>query len=201
MQLIDTEDPSAAHPDIIGEAKISIITVVKDGQKCLEDTIKSVISQSYKNYEYIIIDGKSTDDTVEIIKRYEKYITHWMSEKDNGIYDAMNKGIKLAKGDSINLLNCGDMLSEDALNKVASKMNLKDSVVYSDYYRVYNDLNIKRYDISTLSYWFGMTICHQSMFVGKDVYKNFGVYKTSYRLASDYEMLLRLRKANVQFEK
>ena len=94
----------------------SIITVVLNNDKYIEKTIKSVLSQSFKNYEYIVLDGASTDKTIDIIKKYEKKINFWSSEKDNGIYDAFNKGIKIAKGQFICIVNSDDILKKNALN-------------------------------------------------------------------------------------
>ena len=98
----------------------SIITVVLNGEKYIEETIKSVLSQSFKNYEYIVLDGVSTDKTVDIIKKYEKKISYWSSQKDKGIYDAFNKGIKIAKGKFICIVNSDDILKKNAL-KIISK--------------------------------------------------------------------------------
>ena len=95
---------------------ISIITVVKNNEKYLEQTIKSVLSQEYKNFEYIIIDGGSTDKTISIIKKFSNEIDYWLSENDHGIYDAFNKGMQLAKGDFIGIVNSDDTLERNALS-------------------------------------------------------------------------------------
>ena len=95
---------------------ISIITVVKNNEKYLEQTIKSVLSQEYKNFEYIIIDGGSTDNTISIIKKFSNEIDYWLSENDHGIYDAFNKGMQLAKGDFIGMVNSDDTLERNALS-------------------------------------------------------------------------------------
>ena len=94
---------------------ISVITVVKNNEKFIEETIKSVLNQSYKNYEFIVIDGASNDDTLKIIKNYKNDINIFVSEKDKGIYDAFNKGLKLATGDLIGFVNSDDVLTENAL--------------------------------------------------------------------------------------
>lgn len=102
----------------IGRPLVNIITVVRNDEKYLEETIKSVINQTYDNVEYIIMDGGSTDGTLEIIKKYESYIDYWASENDKGIYDAMNKGMDLASGDFINNLNIGDLLVEIPIDEL-----------------------------------------------------------------------------------
>ena len=94
---------------------ISIITVVKNNEKYLEETIQSIINQKFKNFEYIIIDGKSTDRTLEIIKKYNTEIDYWISEDDKGIYDAFNKGINIANGELIGFVNSDDVLTPNAL--------------------------------------------------------------------------------------
>ena len=98
--------------------KISIITVVKNSKETIEKNIQSLMNQNYKNYEHIVIDGGSTDGTVEIINKYRKNINHFISEKDNGIYDAMNKGIDKANGDIIGILNSDDFFYNNALSIV-----------------------------------------------------------------------------------
>ena len=98
--------------------KISVITVVKNNKKDIERNINSVLNQTYKNYEHIIIDGKSDDGTLDIIKKYQNKISYWVSQKDDGLYDAMNKGLDLAKGDIIGILNSDDIYYEKALEYV-----------------------------------------------------------------------------------
>lgn len=102
-------------------AKISIITIVYNGVDLLEDTIKSIIGQSYPNIEYIIVDGASKDGTLDIIKKYEEHIDQWVSEPDKGLYDAMNKGIKMASGDYLWFMNCGDHIHQ--MNTVQQMMD------------------------------------------------------------------------------
>jgi glycosyltransferase involved in cell wall biosynthesis len=122
--------------------QVSIITVTYNAEKYLEQTIKSIMEQDYPNIEYIIIDGASTDGTIDIIKKYEKYITRWISESDNGIYDAMNKGIKLTTGNWINFMNAGDgFSSENILSSIFYK-NYNFDVLYSDSYLVNSKLEI-----------------------------------------------------------
>lgn len=111
--------------------KITVITVTYNAEKYLESTIKSVVEQSYPNIEYIIIDGNSTDGTIEIIKKYEKYLAYWVSEKDKGIYDAMNKGIEKATGDFINFMNAGDsFVSSKIVEQVVDSLNSNINLIY-----------------------------------------------------------------------
>ena len=115
----------------IKNPKLSIITVVLNGEKYLEETIKSVLNQQYKNFEYIIIDGGSTDGTLEIIKRYNDELEYWISEKDKGIYDAFNKGMILAKGDYVGIVNSDDVYVDGAfeiLNKYIKEYPDKDFI-------------------------------------------------------------------------
>jgi glycosyltransferase involved in cell wall biosynthesis len=110
---------------------ITIITIVYNGEEFLEETIKSVINQTYSNIEYIIIDGGSTDGTLDIIKKYEDYIDYWISEKDSGIYDAMNKGIDLANGDWINFMNGGDLFyNNESIEKIVYGMKDKENIYF-----------------------------------------------------------------------
>jgi glycosyltransferase involved in cell wall biosynthesis len=164
--------------------KITVITVVRNGEKTLEQTILSVINQTYKNIEYVIIDGSSTDGTINIIKKYEKHLVYWVSEPDKGIYDAMNKGIDKATGDFLFFLNSGDLFFEsNTLSKISPKMNNCNIVYYGDVYML---------DIRKL-YWGKFSriklairnICHQSIFYPQTIYSNY-YYDTQYEVFADY---------------
>jgi len=179
---------------------ISIVTVVYNAEKEIERTIKSVINQTYSNIEYIIIDGKSTDNTVNIIKKYEKYISVWISEKDKGLYDAMNKGAKLAKGDFIIFLNAGDkFISNTILEKVAKQ--IKKEKVYFTRAKVVGkninwlypskDVNIKKWIKKYLPN-------HQSMLFPKKFYKNYK-YDLKLKTTADIDYKLEAKKFGFEF--
>ena len=154
--------------------KISIITVVYNGQQYLEGTIKSVIHQTYRNVEYLIIDGKSKDKTVEIIKAYESEISRWISESDKGLYDAMNKGLRLATGDFVLFMNAGDRLSSPTvLEEVFSKYDAETDVLYGEVMMVdearkplgtRTEITTRKLpsDLSWKSMKLGMVVCHQA---------------------------------------
>ncbi len=115
------------------QPSISIVTVVYNGVDLLEGTILSVIQQSYPNIEYLVIDGASTDGTLDIIQKFESKISTWISEPDKGLYDAMNKGIKMATGDFICFMNCGDKLyADDTLSKAVQNMPVETDVIYGE---------------------------------------------------------------------
>jgi len=111
---------------------VSIVTVVYNRVNQLEETILSVLNQQFDKFEYIIIDGGSTDGTIDLIRKYEDRIAYWISEKDKGIYDAMNKGIDAAKGKWINFMNCGDRFMPDALSSVFSEDHNGADIVFGD---------------------------------------------------------------------
>ncbi len=151
---------------------ITIITIVFNGEKFLEDAIKSVINQTYDNIEYIIIDGNSKDGTLDIIKKYESKIDLWISEPDEGIYDAMNKGIGLANGEVIGLLNADDYYESDSLEKIQKK-HITDSadIYYGNMIVVKQrtkEMIEKRYP-NFKKLYFGMYLNHPATFVKKEV--------------------------------
>lgn len=182
---------------------ISIITVVYNGEKFIENAIQSVINQTYKNIEYIIIDGDSKDKTVDIIKKYEHKISYWISEKDSGLYDAMNKGIKATKGDIIGIINSDDFYADDTvLEKVQAlfEKNPKTQAIYSDLVyvdaddtnkvvRYWNSDNIK-------SFKSGWHPAHPTFFVKRDLYEKYGLFDTSFKISADYELMLRFIEKN-----
>jgi len=181
---------------------ISIITVVWNNKDTIRDAIESVLSQTYKNIEYIIIDGASTDGTVEIIKCYGNEISKFISEPDNGLYDAMNKGIKLATGDIIGILNSDDVyINNQVIEKVVKVFQEKkvDSV-YADLVYVRPDALenvVRHYDSSHFhpdKFAYGWMPAHPTFFVKREMYKKYGYFKTDYKIAADYELLVRFLK-------
>lgn len=179
--------------------RLSVITVVLNGEQHLEKTIRSVIQ--FPEIEYILIDGGSTDGTLDIIHKYTNTISFWSSEPDKGIFDAMNRGLAYASGQTINMLNCGDTFNPEYLKLLLNESDLQDCVIYSDYYRVYDELHLKRKYSSDMNYHKGMSICHQTMFIGKNVYKQIGNYSLTYRFAADYDFMIRMINGNVFFKK
>jgi glycosyltransferase involved in cell wall biosynthesis len=178
---------------------VSIITVVLNGESHLEDTINSVLSQTYENLEYIIIDGGSTDRTNEIIDSYSDNISKHISEPDEGIYDAMNKGISHSTGDLIGILNSDDYYND---NRVIEKIvqvfeNHKTDSIYAniDYVSPNQDGKIIRKWISgpfkENSFRKGWHPAHPGFFVKKEIFQEFGLYDLSYKIAADFELMLR----------
>ena len=167
--------------------KISVITVVYNGEKYLEHTIQSVINQTYKNLEYIIIDGGSTDGTIDIIKKYEDKIDYWVNEKDDGIYDAMNKGINKANGEWINFMNSGDsFFNIHTLDNVFKNDSFNNvDILYGDVqveYGYFKKIN-KSKTINNI--WKGMIFSHQSCFI-KSSYHKTNKYTHEYSIAADF---------------
>ena len=171
---------------------ITVVTVVYNGEATLEQTIQSVVNQSYVNVEYIIVDGASTDSTLDIIKKYEDKIDYWQSEPDKGIYDAMNKGIGLASGEWINFMNAGDFFFE---NEVISKIvgycehNTK---LYGDYYNLTEKKMISQANLQNL---FLRNINHQTIFYCSKYLKNTS-FNLKYKILADWELNLRLFAKN-----
>lgn len=164
---------------------ISVITVVFNGEAHLEQTILSVTEQSYSNLEYIIIDGGSSDSTLEIIKKYEDRIDYWVSESDRGLYDAMNKAIDASSGTWLNFLNCGDLYAEKhVISQALEYSGHNTGVIYSDHYR-HNSKNsgLKRVKCDSGSLYFS----HQSIVYKRSLHHSHGPYVVNSGLSiSDY---------------
>ncbi|MCB0402002.1 MAG: glycosyltransferase [Flavobacteriales bacterium] len=179
--------------------KVSIITVCYNSASTIEDTIRSVINQSYENIEYIIVDGLSTDNTMEIVNRYKDRITTIISEKDNGLYDAINKGIGLATGDIIANLNSDDFYTdEDVIADVVNRMEEETSdTLYADLYYVdaWDTGKVVRNWISGTykegMFFKGWMPPHPTFFVRKSVYDQYGTFNLELKSAADYEIMLR----------
>lgn len=178
---------------------VSIITVCYNNSATIEDNIISVRSQSYPFIEHIIIDGASTDGTMGLIKKHEIKIDKYISEQDKGIYDAMNKGIGLASGDIVGVLNADDMYYDnDCISTVINEIKKKNvDSVFADLVYVHpNNLNkIVRYYCSAnfLPHKFsrGLMPAHPTFFVKRKYYEKYGRFKTNYKIAADYELLVR----------
>jgi len=172
--------------------KISIITVVKNNKDTIEKNILSLLNQNYKNYEHIIIDGGSEDGTVEVINKYKKHIKYFISERDNGIYDAMNKGIDIVEGDIIGILNADDYYFSNALE------------IVNNYFKKYNEIDflfgsVKKHTLQTGFYpkkifWtFGFYTSHSvGFFIKSEAQKKLGYYNIKYKYSSDYDLFFKM---------
>jgi glycosyltransferase involved in cell wall biosynthesis len=173
--------------------KVSIVTVVYNGDKFLEQTILSVLNQTYKNIEYIIIDGGSTDKTVEIIKKYENSLACWVSEKDRGIYDAMNKGVLKATGELVGIINSDDFYSETTSveNIVAAyQNNCTPDILYGNIKFFNPETNqTKVIYPSVLNLNKDMTLNHPSCFLRVDLYKS-KLFDINFKICADYDLIL-----------
>jgi glycosyltransferase involved in cell wall biosynthesis len=182
--------------------KVSIITICYNRADTIRDTFESVLSQTYSNFEYIVVDGASQDNTVEIIKQYEPLFQgrmRWLSEKDKGIYDAMNKGIQMATGDIIGILNSDDFyMTEDAIESIVDCfVKTGTDSVYAQLYcvsenntdKIIRDCTYKSCKRS--DFFWGWHPPHPAFFVKKKVYEDGGLFDTKYRIASDYDLMLR----------
>ncbi|OGC08487.1 hypothetical protein A2230_08200 [candidate division WOR-1 bacterium RIFOXYA2_FULL_36_21] len=180
---------------------VSIITVVLNGEKYFEETIQSVINQNYPNIEYIIIDGGSTDSTLDIIKKYEKNIDYWVSEPDHGLYDAINKGISVAKGEIIASLHSDDLYFYNNVVKRVVDEFMKDNElywVYGDFCsidensKIKNIYRIPNYNWKMLLFSNYCYIPHPTTFFRKEVFNQVGHLDDRYKLSADYDFFLRL---------
>jgi glycosyltransferase len=179
--------------------RVSIITTVFNGQENIRETIKSVLDQEYRNIEHIVIDGNSTDGTLEVIADYKDRIAKMISEPDQGIYDALNKGIQRSSGDVVGILHAGDLYAHDkVLKRVVEGFESQNvDSCYGDLQYVKKD-NIHK----VVRYWrsseyrqgkfrLGWMPPHPTLFVKREIYEKYGVYNQKFRIAGDYELMLR----------
>jgi len=173
--------------------KITIITIVYNSAQTLEQCIISVLGQTYQNIEYVVIDGGSTDGSIDIIKKYEHKVSKWISEKDAGIADGFNKGIKLATGDLIGIINADDWFESDAVETIVG--NLNNSQVYCGNINLVSekgDIIVRKSKVSWLNY--GMYVMHPSVFVKRTVYESVGLFDVNLKIAMDFDLFLRIKK-------
>jgi len=179
----------------------SIITIVLNGEADIRRTIESVLGQSYPNIEYIVIDGGSEDNTIPIIREYESQIAHFQSEKDAGISDGFNRGIRLASGAIIGLINAGDWYSSNAVESVVELFQKNGDLGVlcgalqfykgkEKEYCCFSEPRLLKRD---------MSVTHPSCFVRSELYARFGDFSNQYKLAMDYELLLRFKVNGAQF--
>ncbi len=185
--------------------KISIITVCYNSEETIKDTLESVLAQTYTNYEYLIVDGESKDNTISIVKEYEKKFKgklKWISERDSGLYNAMNKGIKLATGDVIGIINSDDILAH---NKVFERV--AESIV--DYDGVYSNLlmldeNLKKayrlFNSKNVSKKFGWQMPHPTLYIKKELYEKYGLFNEDFRIAADLDFMYRIIKQDTKLK-
>jgi glycosyltransferase involved in cell wall biosynthesis len=176
---------------------VSVFTVVYNGEAYLEKTIRSVLEQGYENIEYIIVDGGSTDRTLAIVKRYESDIDYWVSEPDGGIYDAMNKGLTLCRGDIIGIINADDWYRPDAVEaSVRALMHSGRDYSYGTIKKVPSGLVVRpMHPLEQGRIFQGMMYPHISAFIRKEVYDAVGPFNTAYKIAADFDMALRIHLA------
>jgi len=174
-------------------SKLSIITINYNNNIGLIKTIESVINQTWKDFEFIVIDGGSTDESLETIKKYDKYINYWVSEKDKGVYDAMNKGIQLAKGTFVNFMNSGDCFHTNSiLEEIHTNFDVKHSVLFGEAFYLGGGFDrIEKVPSKlTFSHFYTYGINHQASFIKRDLFFKYFMYNLEYKICSDWEFFI-----------
>jgi glycosyltransferase involved in cell wall biosynthesis len=166
--------------------------------------MQSVFAQTYTNIEYIIIDGGSTDETLDIITKYASKLALWISEKDQGIYDAMNKGIRLAQGELIGMINSGDYYEPDAVERIVEAyLQNKEYGIFHGNINLLNEdgtfFKLKKPNPDLSQFYKGMSIYHPTLFVRRDIYEKNGLYDINFKIAADFDFILRNYLAGTQF--
>jgi len=187
--------------ELVNAAKITVITVVFNGDKYLERTIQSVINQDYPNLEYVIVDGGSTDGTIDIIRRYQNKIDYWHSKKDYGIYDAMNRGLDHASGAWVIFMNAGDTFyNQKTVSEVFSEVNWKCVVIYGGVQILYPGFSRIESPGNPKHLWKGMQFSHQSTFIDRE-YHQAHRYNISNKIAADLEFFYNAFTDGAKFAK
>src|SRR5690606_11876830 len=177
--------------------KISIITVCWNSAATIEKTIQSVASQTYRDIEYIIVDGKSKDTTVDIIQKYPDIVTKWISEPDKGLYEAMNKGMKMATGDYIGIVNADDTFADETvIQRVATFLqanpvdaSIGDIVQHNADGKVLRQYSAKKWQPDKLK--IGFMPPHPAIFFKRELFEELGYYALDFKIAADYELIIR----------
>lgn len=182
--------------------KISVITIAYNCESEIEDTIRSVIDQTYQNREYIIVDGASTDQTMSVVNQYKDKIDIIISESDKGRSDAFNKGIQRATGDYIVMINAGDLLTEDALDKFVQNYIIGYDVIKGNTIRWSPDTGTRFRERPVIHYPsipFNFLVCHQSTYISKEAYEKYGGYLVDFHVGMDFELMLRFSRLGARF--
>ncbi len=181
---------------------ITVITVVFNAEASLEETLQSVFTQNYPSLEYIVIDGGSTDKTLEIIEKYDSKLSHWRSEPDSGLYDAMNKGIALSHGQLICLLNAGDRYEPDTLEILAKAwQSTSKPTIFVGHCRTLKENSSEGYiEFVRPQQLPAKMLPHASVFVSRGIYEQLGLFDLNFRIASDFDFLCRCYSNQVSFE-
>lgn len=189
--------------------KLSVITVNLNNAKGLQKTIESVLCQTFEDFEYIVVDGASTDESIEIIQQKNKSANqqiHWISEPDSGIYEAMNKGIDLSKGEYCHFLNSGDYLASDTVYSEIFSHNFIEDIIYGNQIDIFKDKKIlnKGYQRSDLTFFdvFNGALYHSSSFTKRSLFFEYGFFDENYKIVSDYIFFVKsigFGKASVKY--
>lgn len=178
--------------------KISIITVCYNSEKTIEKTFKSVQNQTYKNVEYIVVDGGSKDTTIDLVKKYESMVSKWVSESDKGLYDAMNKGIAMATGDIVGVLNSDDIFTDEFVLENVVNFHLKNKNVdasvgnilqFNEEGKTVRKYSAKNWNPEKLK--IGFMPAHPAVFFKKELFDKFGMYQLDFTIGADYELITR----------
>lgn len=184
---------------------LSIITICYNIKDEIEKTCQSIVNQTWQDFEWVVIDGGSTDGTVEVLNKYRSRINVFISEPDKGIYNAMNKGIKLASGEWLSFMNGGDAYAaNDVLEKVFKNKKYDADVLYGDVREFYTDgrILIRRYpDELNLDFFIDDSINHQSSFIKRNLFDKFGLYDEIYKIAGDWEKWIVFSQNGCKFQK
>ena len=184
--------------------KVSIITAVHNGERAITETLRSIAEQDYSDIEHIVVDGASTDDTVANVRANGNRVAQLISEPDNGVYDAFNKGLRRATGDGIGFLNCADTyLSPGVVSRIAKELSVpRTEAVFGDLLivdaqmrtQVVRHYSSKRFTPKMMAY--GLMPAHPTLFLRREVYQRIGEYDTQFRIAGDFELCLRVFALN-----
>jgi glycosyltransferase involved in cell wall biosynthesis len=187
---------------------LTVITVVYNDAENLKGTLENIAAQTDQDFEYLVLDGGSTDGTLDLIHTYEEYITHWISEPDGGIYNAMNKGIEMAQGRYVNFMNAGDAYYEAhtlAEVKAALDAHPETDLLYGKLLNYSNGEQGVQYvtgePVSPWALYKSIPICHQTEFIRRELFAELGLYTTDLKIASDYEWVVRYYDSRKTFDK